>query len=61
MAVAPRTRQPALAGPFALAVLLAAAILALLVLAIAAGGFDVPRALSALVRGAVGSPYVFSK
>lgn len=61
MAVATPRRLPAMAGSLLLALALAAAIVALLAIAIAAGGFDVPTALTALVRGAAGSSYaIFS-
>ena len=54
-------RLPAFAGSLSVAVLLALGIVALLAAVLAASGFDVSSALTALVRGAVGSSYaVFS-
>lgn len=54
-------RLPAFAGSLSVAVLLALGIVALLAAVLAASGFDVSSALSALVRGAAGSSYaVFS-
>jgi general nucleoside transport system permease protein len=56
--LAPRVASLA---PMALAVALAAAIVALLAAILALSGFDVAPALTALLRGAVGSPYaIFS-
>jgi hypothetical protein len=54
-------RLPAFAGSLSVAVLLALGIVALLAAVLAASGFDVSSALTALVRGAAGSSYaVFS-